>query len=240
MDNSANIIGIIGAMDEEIEALVARTDIIKLEKTADMFFCSGTLGGKRVVIVKCGMGKVNAGICTQLLISRYNATHIINTGFAGALSPAVSVGDIVVSKDFVQHDFDVSPIGFKKGEIPFTGLTAFPADEQLVDAAMQLITRAMPDVRVTAGRICSGDSFISDNAAKERIYTEYGGLCCDMESAAAAQVCYLNSVPFIALRAVSDSADDSAGVEFNFSVFQKKIAEIFTSATIELIETAFD
>ena len=231
------IIGIIGAMDEEIAKLIAQADITVTETVADMVFHAGSIGGTDVVIVRCGMGKVNAGICAQLLITRYNTTHIINTGFSGALSPELGIGSIVISSDAVQHDFDVSPIGFKKGEIPFTGLVAFPADKELVSSACKVIAEALPDVKVVSGRICSGDQFISDKADKERIVSEYGGLCCEMEGAAVAQVCTLNHVPFLILRAVSDSADESAGGDFNFNVFQSSVAEEFAVAVVKLLDT---
>ena len=230
-----NTIGIIGAMDEEVERLIKEADISSTETVADMVFHIGNLEGRQVVIVKCGMGKVNAGICAQLLISLYNANRIINTGFAGSLLKGLNIGDIVVSSEAVQHDYDVSPIGFKKGEIPFTGIVAFPADKELVNSACRILSETLPDVRVFSGRICSGDQFISEKAAKERICSEFGGLCCEMEGAAVAQVCYLNKVPFIILRAISDSADETAGEEFNFSVFQSSVAAEFANAIIKLI-----
>lgn len=228
-------IGIIGAMDEEVEKLIAQADITAEETVAGMRFRSGRLADTDVVIVKCGMGKVNAGICAQLLISRFGATHIINTGLAGSLSAELSIGDIIVSTEAVQHDFDVSAIGFKKGEVPFTGLVAFPADRELVSSACRVIADTLPEVNVLAGRICSGDQFISDRAAKERIVADFGGLCCEMEGAAVAQVCRLNDVPFLILRAVSDSADESAGEDFNFSLFQSSVAEEFAAAIIKLV-----
>lgn len=233
------IVGIIGAMDEEVTKLIAGADISVTETIAEMVFHCGTLGGTKVVIVRSGIGKVNAGICTQLLITHFGATHVINTGFAGALSPELSIGNIVVSTEAVQHDFDISPLGHKKGEIPFTGLVAFPADAELVKSACNVISGTLPNVKVLPGRICSGDQFICDRSAKDRIISEFGGLCCEMEGASVAQVCYLNRVPFLILRAVSDSADDSAGEDFNFSVFQSSVAEEFSAAIIRLLETVF-
>lgn len=227
-------IGIIGAMDEEVEKLIEQAEITAEETVAGMRFRSGRLAGTDIVIARCGMGKVNAGICAQLLISRFGATHIINTGFAGALSPEVALGNIVVSTEAVQHDFDVSPLGFRKGEI-ISGMVAFPADKELVSSACRVIAEALPEVSVHSGRICSGDRFISEKAAKERIISEFGGLCCEMEGAAVAQVCTLNDVPFLILRAISDSADESAGEDFNFSVFQSTVAEEFAAAMIKLV-----
>ncbi|MBR6071144.1 MAG: 5'-methylthioadenosine/adenosylhomocysteine nucleosidase [Ruminococcus sp.] len=227
-------IGIIGAMDEEVEKLIEQAEITAEETVAGMRFRSGRLAGTDIVIARCGMGKVNAGICAQLLISLFGATHIINTGFAGALSPEVALGNIVVSTEAVQHDFDVSPLGFRKGEI-ISGMVAFPADKELVSSACRVIAEALPEVSVHSGRICSGDRFISEKAAKERIISEFGGLCCEMEGAAVAQVCTLNDVPFLILRAISDSADESAGEDFNFSVFQSTVAEEFAAAIIKLV-----
>jgi len=229
------IIGIIGAMEEEVAKLIAQADITATENIAGMVFRVGSLGGADVVIVRSGMGKVNAGICTQLLVTRFGATHIINTGFAGALSPEVALGNIIVSTEAVQHDFDVSPLGSRKGEI-IAGMVAFPADKELVSSACKVIAETLPDVSVHSGRICSGDQFISEKAAKERIISEFGGLCCEMEGAAVAQVCTLNNVPFLILRAISDSADESAGEDFNFSVFQSTVAEEFAKAVVRLIE----
>ncbi len=234
----AKTVGIIGAMDEEVAKLIAEADMTGTETVAGMVFRTGTLGGANVVIVRSGMGKVNAAICAQLLISRFNAECVINTGFAGALSPEVTIGNIVVSTEAVQHDFDVSPLGFKKGEI-IAGKVEFTTDSKLVSSACKVIAETLPEVRVLPGRICSGDQFISDKAAKERIVSEFGGLCCEMEGAAVAQVCCLNEVPFLVLRAVSDSADESAGEDFNFSVFQSSVAEEFAAAIIKLLETVF-
>ena len=130
-DDRKNTIGIIGAMDVEVESLKEAAKITNTTKIAEMEFCEGTLDDTNVVIVKCGMGKVNAGICANTLINEFGCTKIINTGVAGSLDNKIDIGDIVVSTDAVQHDFTVEAIGYKKGEIPYTGLYAFPADEEL-------------------------------------------------------------------------------------------------------------
>ena len=229
------IIGIIGAIDEEIEKLLEQTEVSSTETMAKMVFHKGNLGGADVVIVKSGMGKVNTAICSQILISQYNVSLIINTGFAGALSPEVTIGNIVVSTEVVQHDFDVSPLGSPKGEI-LSGLVALPTDKDIVNSACKVIKETLPDVRVFSGRICSGDQFISGKAAKERIINDFGGLCCEMEGAAVGQTCYLNNIPFLVIRAVSDAADEAAGWDFNFSVFQSSVADEFAKAIIKLLE----
>ncbi len=214
-DASVNeVTGIIGAMDSEVKAL---KEVLNLKKTAviaGMEFCEGTLGKKRVVVVKCGMGKVNAGICAHTLINGFGCDKVINTGVAGSLDGRINIGDIVVSVDAVQHDFTVEAIGFKKGEIPYTGLYAFPADEALRRAAVKAVEDSAPDVKVFEGRVCSGDQFISTTEQKEKITSGFGGMCCEMEGGAVAQVCYLNRTPFVIIRAVSDKPDGSGAEDF--------------------------
>ncbi len=216
-------IGIIGAMEEEVRTLKEKAAISRQTTLASMEFCEGKLGKTEVVIVQCGIGKVNAGICAQLLISQFGATHVINTGVAGSLCSNIDIGDLVISTDAVQHDFDVSPIGLRKGEIPYTGLFAFPADPMLRDTAVRAVRAAAPEVGVFEGRVCSGDQFIADPAEKSRIITEFGGLCAEMEGGAIAQVCWLNHVPFVILRAISDKAD--AGEQISFETFVRMAAE---------------
>ena len=214
MKNKTAAVGIIGAMDVEVAALKKAANITETSRIAAMEFCEGSLGGTRVVIVKCGMGKVNAGICAQTLIDRFGCTRILNTGVAGSLDNRIDIGDIVVSTDAVQHDFDVEAIGFQKGEIPYTGLYAFPADKALHAAAAEAVRKAAPEVQVFEGRVCSGDQFISTSKQKETIVSHFGGLCCEMEGAAIAQVCYLNDTPYVAIRAISDKEGDSQAVDF--------------------------
>ena len=208
-------IGIIGAMDVEVVSLKEASGITKTTRIAEMEFCEGTLGGKEVVIVKCGMGKVNAGICAHTLINEFHCTGIINTGVAGSLDSRIDIGDIVVSTDAVQHDFDVEAIGFKKGEIPYTGLVAFPADEALRASAAEAVQQSAPEIHVFEGRVCSGDQFISSKEQKDLIIKNFGGMCCEMEGAAIAQSCYLNNTPFVVIRAISDKPDGAGAVDFN-------------------------
>ena len=209
------IIGIIGAMDVEVESLKDAAKIARTTKLAEMEYCEGRLGDKNVVIVKCGMGKVNAGVCANTLINEFGCTKIINTGVAGSLDNQIDIGDIVVSVDAVQHDFDVSPIGFEKGEIPYTGLYAFPADEALRAAAVDAVENSAAGIHAFEGRVCSGDQFISTKEQKETITSNFGGMCCEMEGAAVAQICYLNSTPFVIIRAISDKPDGSEFVEYH-------------------------
>lgn len=207
-------IGIIGAMDSEVTLLKESADITKTTTIADMEFCEGKIGDNKVVIVRCGMGKVNAGICANTLINDFGCTKIINTGVAGSLDNEIDIGDIVVSTDAVQHDFTVEAIGFQKGEIPYTGLYAFPADAAMREVAVEAVHESAPDINVFEGRVCSGDQFISTREQKDTIISNFGGLCCEMEGAAIAQVCYLNHTPFVVIRAISDKEDGSQSVEY--------------------------
>ena len=216
-------IGIIGAMPEEVASLKAAVEDPQISVIAGMEFCKGRLDGTDAVIVQCGVGKVNAGICAHTLINLFGCTKIINTGVAGSLDARIDIGDIVVSTDAVQHDYTVEAIGFAKGEIPYTGLYAFPADEAMRKAAAEAVRTAAPEVHVFEGRVCSGDQFISSKEQKEKIITDFGGLCCEMEGGAIAQACYLNHTPFVIIRAISDKADDSE--EVSYEIFKAKAAE---------------
>ena len=215
--------GIIGAMDPEVTSLQESLTDPKSEIIADMKFVSGRLGQTEAVIVKCGMGKVNAGICAHTLIQKYGCTKIINTGVAGSLDSRIDIGDIVVSTEAVQHDFDVSVIGFQKGEIPYTGLVAFPSDPALHDEAVKAVKATAPEINVFEGRVCSGDQFIASSEQKNKILETFGGLCCEMEGGAIAQVCYLNHTPYVILRAISDKADHSE--EMSFEQFAETAAK---------------
>lgn len=216
-------IGIIGAMEEEVISLEEELTDPKTTTIADMEFCEGKLENEDVVVVQCGMGKVNAGICANTLINQFNCSKIINTGVAGSLDNQIDIGDFVVSVDACQHDFTVEAIGFEKGEIPYTGLYAFPADKAMRKEAVEAVHEAAPEVRVFEGRVCTGDQFISSKEQKELIKSDFGGMCCEMEGGAIAQACYLNDIPFVIIRAISDKADDSE--EMSYEVFKKNAAE---------------
>ena len=201
-------------MDVEVSLLKASMTDQKTEVIAQMKFVSGKLGSTEAVVVKCGMGKVNAGICAHTLINRYGVSEVINTGVGGSLDNRIDIGDIVVSTDAVQHDFDVRVIGFQRGEIPYTGLYAFPADPSLIEAAVKAVRDTAPEVKVFEGRVCSGDQFIASSEQKKTIIDNFGGLCCEMEGAAIAQTRYLNQTPYVIIRAISDKADHSEEVSF--------------------------
>ncbi len=227
-------IGIIGAMEDEVSAIRQQMNITDTQTIASMEFCCGTLKGKEAVVVQCGMGKVNAGICAQMLISVFGVNAVVNTGVAGSLNNDINIGDIVISTDAVQHDFDVSAIGFAKGEIPYTGLYAFEADKTLRAKAAEAVKAVSPDTGIFEGRVCSGDQFIASKEQKKRIIEQFNGYCAEMEGAAIAQVCHLNHIPFVIIRAISDKADDSE--EVSFEIFAKKAAAISASAVIHMAD----
>ena len=233
-DKGKDKTGIIGAMDDEVAALKDEMKLTKTTTIAGMEFCEGTMDGKDIVVVQCGLGKVNAGICANTLVNDFGVTRIINTGVAGSLDSKIDIGDIVVSTDALQHDYDVSPIGYERGEIPYTGLVAFPADETMRQEAVRAIQESAPEINVFEGRVCSGDQFIATHEQKDAILENFGGLCCEMEGGAIAQACYLNDTPFVIIRAISDKADDSE--EMSYEAFEKDAARRCASIVKYMIE----
>ena len=221
-------IGIIGAMDLEIKKLttVEMTSEEIIEK-AGMKFHVGRLGGTDVVIVKSGVGKVNAAICAQILINCFEVTHLINTGIAGSLDHNINIGDIVISEDAMYHDMDVTVFGYEPGVIPQmgtpNGLKSFPADPYMRAAAIAACREAVPEIGIYEGRIVSGDQFICTAQQKHHIADTFHALCTEMEGAAIAHTAYLNKIPFVVLRAISDKADEEADV--SYETFEHHAAE---------------
>ena len=228
-------IGIIGAMEVEVESLKSAMAVKRTISKASMDFFEGTIGDTEVVVVRSGICKVNAGICVQILSDTFGVTHILNTGVAGSLDARINIGDIVLSTDAAYHDVDATVFGYKKGEIPQMGVLSFPADKELIEKAKAAIKTAAPDLGVFEGRVCSGDQFISDKAVKDRIIEELGGMCCEMEGAGIAQACYLNKIPFIIIRAISDKADGSDVMDY--PEFEKKAAHDCAALVMEMIRS---
>ena len=164
--------------------------------------------------MRSGIGKVNAGICTQILVDDYGVDCVINTGIAGSLRNEINIGDIVISTDAVQHDMDVRIFGYPLGEIPQMGVLSFQADEHLAEVAEEVCKEVNPEIQVFRGRVVSGDQFISSKEVKNRLIEEFNGSCAEMEGAAIAQGAYLNKIPYVVLRAISDKADDSATMDY--------------------------
>ena len=203
-------VGIIGAMADEVNGLKAQMQEVEETTITGMTFCRGLLEGRDVIVVQSGVGKVNAAICAQVLVGHFRARPVINTGIAGSLNNELNIGDIVISNDVVHHDVEVTMWGYAPGEVPGMERAEFPADETLAALAEKICRDVNPDIRAMRGRIASGDQFINDNATKQRIIDTFHADCTEMEGAAIAQVCYLNRVPFLILRTISDKADGSA------------------------------
>lgn len=222
-------IGIIGAMDIEVEELINSMDDIKKETISRIDFYEGKLQEKDVVVAKCGVGKVHAAICTQTMILKYAPDIIINTGVAGSLSPDLNIADIVISDGVVQHDFDISPFGKPVGLITGIDLIKIPCNEELVK---QLVKAAeiLEDTNIAVGTVASGDQFICSKEKKDCIATTFDALCVEMEGAAIGHACYINKVDFCIIRAMSDMADGSAHMDFDTFV------EIAVEKTILIIK----
>ncbi len=214
--------GIIGAMEEEVLALREKLKVSEVRGIASLEFYVGTLNGKEVVLVRAGIGKVNAAICAQLLIDCFHVDAIINTGVAGALSDELDIGDIVISSDALQHDMDASGFGYDLGVIPRMEESHFKSDKRLIKIAEKASEVLSMKTNVYVKRIVSGDQFISDPLKKKQLVESFDGFCVEMEGAAIAHVCYVNKIPFVIIRSISDKADDSA--EVNFSQFTQLAA----------------
>ena len=224
-------LGIIGAMEQEVESLLAQMQDKASRKIAGSTFFSGTLEGLDAVVVQCGVGKVNAALCAQILSSCFGVTHLVNTGIAGSLSAALDIGDLVVSEDAMYHDFDCVHFGYPYGRVPGMDVTAFPADETLMAYAFAAAEAVNPG-HTRMGRIASGDKFVAEKSVKDAIIASTQGLCTEMEGAAIAQTAYRNGLPFVILRAISDKADDSA--QMDYPTFERIAAHRCAEVTCRL------
>ena len=214
--------GIIGAMELEVEQLKSKITVSNIVKKAGMEFYEGTLNGASVVVVRSGIGKVNAALCVQILVDLFEITHIINTGVAGSLNAALDIGDILISKDAIHHDMDTTIFGYQLGEVPQMGTREFKADERLMSLAKNSCEKVNEGIHAIVGRVVSGDQFISSKEVKERLIANFHGDCAEMEGASIAHGAYLNKVPFVIIRAISDKADDSA--EMDYPSFERAAA----------------
>ncbi|ANA81780.1 5'-methylthioadenosine/adenosylhomocysteine nucleosidase [Paenibacillus glucanolyticus] len=210
---TTQVIGLIGAMDEEVELLLGQLENKVTTVKAGVTYASGTLHGKQVVVCKSGVGKVNAAVTTQILIDSFGVSKILFTGVAGALHPDLNIGDIVISSSCMQHDMDVTPLGFARGMIPYQEVSDFPADQSLIELAEEACKELSVDHYVI-GKVLSGDQFIASRETVQTLYEDLNGACAEMEGSAVAQVCYMNRVPYVVIRSMSDKADGSAHVNF--------------------------
>jgi adenosylhomocysteine nucleosidase len=226
--------GIIGAMDVEVNLLKEKMAVRRTVTKASMEFFEGTIGNAEIVVVKSGVGKVNAAVCVQILADEFHVDRVLNTGVAGSLNNDINIGDIVISKDAVYHDVDAVNFGYQPGEVPGMHVTSFKADEYLCQLAYKAVMAAAPDVRPFAGRVASGDQFIREKDKKDWIHETFQADCTEMEGCAIAQAAYLNQIPFVIIRAISDKADES--VAESYEIFEKKAAEHCAGITAYMLE----
>ncbi|MDS0527272.1 5'-methylthioadenosine/adenosylhomocysteine nucleosidase [Clostridium sp. SHJSY1] len=206
-------LGIIAAMSEELEILLTDMSLEEKKTKANMTFNKGKLWGKDVVAVVCGIGKVNAAVCTQILASEYKVDKVINVGVAGGIGKEIYPGDIVVADNLVEHDMDTTSFGDPHGQIPRMNTFDFKCDTELVELAKKACD-SIKDINTFIGRIVSGDQFVASVEKIQWLEKEFNALSCEMEGASIAHVCYLNSIPFVVIRSISDNANNGAHMDF--------------------------
>ncbi|NLJ33607.1 MAG: 5'-methylthioadenosine/adenosylhomocysteine nucleosidase [Firmicutes bacterium] len=214
--------GIIGAMEGEISQLKSLMEIDNQRKIGGMMFKQGLLEGIKTVLVQSGIGKVNGALCAHILINVYRVDCVIFTGVAGALLAQLDIGDIVISADSMYHDVDVTDFGYPLGQIPRLPVRAFPAEPRLIELARETAERKLKR-RVIVGRVLTGDRFIADKAEAQKLGTELAGVCVEMEGAGVGQACYMNKIPYVLIRCISDKADGTAPSDFN--LFSQQAAD---------------
>ena len=207
------VLGIIAAMSEELELLLQDMELKSKKTIANITFNEGNLFGTDVVTVVCGIGKVNAAICTQILASTYNVDKVINVGVAGGVNKEIYPGDIVIGNSLVEHDMDCSVFGDALGQVPRMDTFDFKADEELIELATKAC-ESLNDIKSYVGRIVSGDQFIASVEKVQFLEKEFNALSCEMEGASIAHVCYSNNIPFVIIRSISDNANNGAHIDF--------------------------
>lgn len=207
------VIGIIGAMEEEVQAIKEEMTVDRIEKKAGLEFYMGIFLDKEVVVVRSGIGKVNAAICTQILIDDFNVDMVINTGIAGGVNININPGDVVVSTDLVHHDVDATAFGYDIGQVPRLESFSFKADERLVEIAINAAEK-MDKFKVFKGRIISGDQFIANHEKITFFREKFDAFAVEMEGAAIGHACFMNNIPFVVIRSISDKADGSAQMDY--------------------------
>lgn len=225
-------IGIIGAMEPEVEALIAALDNAVSETVSGVTFHTGRIAGKTVAIARCGIGKVFAALCAQTMIIKYSPELIVNTGVGGGLAAGLSTGDIVVARDLCQHDMDTSAIGDPVGLVSGINVIYFESDKRAADILLGAAESL--GLRAYSGRIASGDKFIASACDKARIISTFSADACEMEGCAVAQVAFVNRIPFAVVRAISDSADGEATMDY--PTFLPIAARNSTNLTLALIK----
>ncbi len=228
------MIGIIGAMHEEIIELKNMISNLEEEKILDITFFKGNLEGKEIVLVEGGIGKVNASVCTTLLIDRFKVDQLIFTGVAGGTNPDIEVGDIVISNELIEHDFDCTAFGMKHGEIPRMDTSVFKADKKLIEIAEKSALELFDKKNIYTGRIVSGDVFVAEPKKINWLRESFNSECTEMEGAAVAHVCHLFKIPFVIIRSISDKANDDAKTDFQ--EFVKLAAKNSKNLIVEMMK----
>jgi adenosylhomocysteine nucleosidase len=226
-------LGIIGAMDSEIELFLNSFEDYSTTEVAGMTFHSSFLKGQEVFLVKCGVGKVNAAICTQVLIDIFKVETVLFSGVAGSLNPSLKVGDILIAEDTIYHDLDATALGFELGQIPYTDFKNFIADKALIELACESCRKH--NLNFTVGRILTGDLFSSNKDFAESLRGTFKGDGVDMESAAVYHTCTLNKKPCLVIRSISDNADNSA--KFDFPSFVKLASKNSYTVLIDILQS---
>lgn len=206
------MIGLLGAMKIEVEALCGSMEQTERRRISGVEFIQGTLRGVPCVVAECGVGKVNAAVCTQIMIFAYGCEAVINTGVAGGIGTDVRIGDVVIARDVVQHDMDTTALGDQKGLLPGINLVHIPCAEEWV----LRLRKAAEGLGGTChvGTVVTGDQFIGAKETLHALQREFGGIACEMEGGAVGQVCRMNGVPFAVVRAISDNADGDAHMDY--------------------------
>ena len=226
-------LGIIGAMEQEVETLLGLLENKREAVHTGSTYYEGSLDGMDVVVVQCGIGKVNAALCVQVLYDCYGVTHVVNTGIAGSLCAELDIGDLVISTDAMYHDVDCVHFGYTMGQMPGMPVT-YEADKKMAELAFAAAEAVNPG-HTRMGRVASGDQFVAVKELKEKIIAVTGALCTEMEGTAIAQAAYRNEIPFVIIRAISDKADDSA--EMDYPTFERIAAHRCAEITRKFAES---
>lgn len=224
-------IGIIGAMEPEVEAIIAALDQRATETVSGITFHTGYLSGKQVAVAKCGIGKVFAALCAQTMILKYSPDLLVNTGVGGAIGGGLCCGDVVIADRLCQHDMDTSAIGDPKGLVSGINMIYFDADRRAREILMEQGREL--GLAVKSGTVATGDKFIADSADKKRISSDFAASVCEMEGCAIAQTAFVNGTAFAVVRAISDSADGEATMDY--PTFLSIAAANSTKLTLSLI-----
>ena len=224
-------IGIIGALENEVESIIGELKNKKTETVSGITFHTGELFDKQVVVARCGVGKVFAAMCAEAMIIKYSPSLIVNTGVGGALAHGLQSADMVIADKLCQHDMDTSFLGDPVGLISGINVIYFETDKKAVNILKESCEKLF--LRSFVGTVASGDKFIASVEQKREIVKNFSAIACEMEGAAIAQTAYVNQVPFVVIRAISDSADGNASMDY--STFMPIAAKSSAALTLELV-----